>query len=182
MRKHLFDKPKEFKHIADQCRKLPKNKREEIKKMKWVLLPKHYAPPRDSDASDDPDGEASNAGTNRFYAGARSTNKGEYPEEQDELNYADQVQVDTVYSQLSKNLLDAMHGMSPEQRAQFALVGHMKAGSLRIEDADRMARQLDKALHVLDTVDYLEEVYPKDRTLRDRQALRDRKRIHLGEV
>ena len=58
----------------------------------------------------------------------------------------------------------------------------MKAGTLRIADADRMARQLDKAIHVLDTVDYLEEVDPKDRTFRDKQALRDRKKIHLGEV
>ena len=72
--------------------------------------------------------------------------------------------------------------MSTEQRAQFALVGHMKAGTLRIADADRMARQLDKAIHILDTVDYLEEVDPKDRTPRDKQALRDRQKIHLGEV
>ena len=55
-----------------------------------------------------------------------------------------------------------MHGMSAEQRAQFALVGHMKAGTLRIADADRMARQLDKTIYILDTVDYLEEVDPKE--------------------
>ena len=91
--------------------------------MKWVLIPKHYVPPRDSDASDDSDGETSNAGTNKFYAGTRSTNKGEYPEEQDKLIYADQVQVDTVYSKLSQNPFDAMHGLSPEQRAQPVRTG-----------------------------------------------------------
>ena len=183
MCKHLFNNPKEFKHIVNKCRSLPKHKRDEIKKMKWVLIPNHYAPPRDSDASDDSsDGEASNAGTNKFYAGARSTDKGEYPGEQDKLIYADQVQVDTVYSKLSQNPFDALHGLSPEQRAQFALVGHMKAGTLRIAGADRMARQLDKAIYILDTVDYLKEVDPKDRTPRDKQALRDRQKIHLGEV
>ena len=58
----------------------------------------------------------------------------------------------------------------------------MKAGTLKLADTDLMARKLDRAIHVLDTVDYLEEVDPKDRTLRDKMDLRDRKKIHLGEV
>ena len=57
----------------------------------------------------------------------------------------------------------------------------MKKDTLPLSDTDRISRKVDKVIPVLERVDFLEDVDPKDRIPRDKRALRDRKKIHLGE-
>ena len=183
MRRHLFNNRKEFKHVAQEVKRLPKQRRTKIKAMEWVVLPKHYAAPKNNDASDDSDGGAPEDEPDGFLRGVNAAvnakRRGEYPEGKDELSYGQQLLVDEICDRLNQQPL-AGKDMCPKEQYIRANIAALAKGDLPMPMLDQYAYTVTKQYIILERVYGLEDVNPKDWTPADKAAKRDKENIHVG--
>ena len=156
MRRHLFNDRKEFRHVVNEIKRIPKKIREEIKACNWVKLPKHYVDPDDDNVPD-----------------------GEYPEEKDGLNYAEQLRVDEVCHLLKEEPL-AEEGMDPQEQMKRRSIASLVKGQLPMCLLSPLAHDITREYIILERAYGLEDIDPKDWTAGDKAAKRDSENIHVG--
>ena len=102
-----------------------------------------YSESSDSDTSDESDSGSATFGANKFLAETRSKLSGEYPEEKDELNYADQLSVDVVYNELDETPLSPQ-SMNPHEKWSSRAVEGFSKGTLPMSELDTMKHNTNR--------------------------------------